>query len=394
VLRCLGRRETDERNELNPLNHLDAGRPLDAGTRQRMEGVLRQDFSRVRVHTGAEAAALAAHLSARAVTMGEDIAFAPGEYRPGTPVGDAILAHELAHVVQQRGAPVESSGEAVPEGAGSPLEREAEGAAAGVLAALWARDRRGARPFVERARPTRKSPRRFQRCGYTVERPPHKFNSCGFSTSGGGSLKVDPTAAAVEILSPTFRASGEVSISGGTDAQARDWEVGFVQTVIASRRRGEYLDAARAHGHYLQGSLSKPTRDAVTEFTRLPWYAASDAERFPATGSTVKTRMDDTPSVKFPWRFAGEQLAAVDGGDQFCAWLAVCHRSTTDPVCLNWVTWEVDWTTALDPERKTGKATGSGMRVTASGDGQGDFTPVTDGPRAGTVIKESTRWLK
>lgn len=64
----------------------------DAGARQ-VDGVA--------VHTGAKADALARSVDARAVTWGRHIAFADGEYRPGTPGGDAVLAHELAHARQQ-----------------------------------------------------------------------------------------------------------------------------------------------------------------------------------------------------------------------------------------------------------------------------------------------------
>ena len=46
---------------------------------------------------------LARSLEARAFTVGTHIAFASGEIRPGTLGGDALLAHELAHVIQQRG---------------------------------------------------------------------------------------------------------------------------------------------------------------------------------------------------------------------------------------------------------------------------------------------------
>src|SRR5262249_10293364 len=49
-------------------------------------------------------AQLSAGLNARAFTIGSEVAFGAGEYRPGTLIGDALLAHELAHVVQQRGA--------------------------------------------------------------------------------------------------------------------------------------------------------------------------------------------------------------------------------------------------------------------------------------------------
>lgn len=61
------------------------------------------DFSRVRVITGPAAAASAAGIQARAYTVGEKIVFDRGQYAPGTAAGQALLAHELAHVVQGLG---------------------------------------------------------------------------------------------------------------------------------------------------------------------------------------------------------------------------------------------------------------------------------------------------
>jgi hypothetical protein len=60
------------------------------------------DFSRVRVHTDASAAQSARAIDARAYTVGRDIVFGAGQYRPQTDSGRQLLAHELAHVVQQR----------------------------------------------------------------------------------------------------------------------------------------------------------------------------------------------------------------------------------------------------------------------------------------------------
>jgi Domain of unknown function (DUF4157) len=57
-----------------------------------------------RVHTGGLAQALARAVSARAFTVGRDVFFAAGEYRPHAAAGRRLLAHELAHVVQQHGA--------------------------------------------------------------------------------------------------------------------------------------------------------------------------------------------------------------------------------------------------------------------------------------------------
>src|SRR5262249_42901671 len=81
--------------------HSAPGRRLDADTRHRMETRLHHDFSQVRLHTDAEAAASAHALGARAYTLGHNIVFGAGQFTPHTPAGAELLAHELAHVTQQ-----------------------------------------------------------------------------------------------------------------------------------------------------------------------------------------------------------------------------------------------------------------------------------------------------
>jgi hypothetical protein len=81
----------------------------------------------VRVHTDENAAALTRAVAARAFTVGSDIFFSSGEYQPQTPAGAELIAHEAAHVVQQRGAPV--SGPLTVSQPGDAMEREAEAAA-------------------------------------------------------------------------------------------------------------------------------------------------------------------------------------------------------------------------------------------------------------------------
>jgi len=79
-----------------------SGKPLDPGTRTLMEARLGHDFSHVRVHTDAQAAASAQNVNARAYTVGSDIVFGKGQYHPSTDASQRLIAHELAHVVQQR----------------------------------------------------------------------------------------------------------------------------------------------------------------------------------------------------------------------------------------------------------------------------------------------------
>lgn len=86
------------------LADLGRGRSLPAGERSFMERRLGHDFGSVRVHTGDGAVAAAQAVEARAFTVGSDVVFGAGQYRPGTPAGRRLLAHELTHVVQQQQA--------------------------------------------------------------------------------------------------------------------------------------------------------------------------------------------------------------------------------------------------------------------------------------------------
>jgi hypothetical protein len=116
-------------------DRLGPGRPLDGGVRARMEGAFAQPFGDVRVHHDPGAAILARDLEARAFTVGSHVAFGADQFRPGTPAGDALLAHELAHVLQQRGAaPLAGLVDAAPS---AEHERDADRAAAGAAVALW-----------------------------------------------------------------------------------------------------------------------------------------------------------------------------------------------------------------------------------------------------------------
>jgi hypothetical protein len=107
------------------------GQPLDAATRADMEVRFGHDFGHVRVHADGKAAQSAAAVSARAWTVGADIAFGGGMYEPSSRHGSGLLAHELAHVVQQRNLPRTSSGLTIGE-PGDAFEREAEAAATAV----------------------------------------------------------------------------------------------------------------------------------------------------------------------------------------------------------------------------------------------------------------------
>ncbi len=77
---------------------------LTPSLRRFMEARLGTDLSDVRIHTGAVASHLCSTLKARALTLGNDILFADGEYEPYSAEGRWLVAHELVHVLQQRAA--------------------------------------------------------------------------------------------------------------------------------------------------------------------------------------------------------------------------------------------------------------------------------------------------
>jgi len=112
----------DRSEALAPLRQ--AGRPLDSGTRHTMEARFQHSFAQVRVHDDAMAHRSAEALGARAYAAGPHLVFGPGAGAPERAEGGWLLAHELAHVVQQSG-----TGRAAVTSLAAGLEREADGAA-------------------------------------------------------------------------------------------------------------------------------------------------------------------------------------------------------------------------------------------------------------------------
>jgi len=137
---------------------LTHGRPLDGPSASRMGSAFGADLGGVRVHSDARAAQIARNLGAQAFTVGSDIAFAPGRYQPGTVVGDALIAHELAHVLQQRNTSGDRGIQTGKPASYRALEQDADQAALGAVARIWGRDGAAATPSL-------RSGLRLSRCG-------------------------------------------------------------------------------------------------------------------------------------------------------------------------------------------------------------------------------------
>jgi len=98
------------------------GQPLDAATGEFFSSRFGHDFAHVRVHADAAAAESARSVHALAYTVGSDVVFGAGQYAPGTHAGQQLLAHELAHVVQQTGSAASAGLSAPGHGASTPAK--------------------------------------------------------------------------------------------------------------------------------------------------------------------------------------------------------------------------------------------------------------------------------
>jgi hypothetical protein len=110
-----------------------AGAPLDGGARAHMEQTFGADLGDVRIHTDQPAAELNRSVGARAFTVGSDIFFGAGS----APSDRGLLAHEMTHVMQQRGGIARSATDAglTVTAADDAHEREAEAVARAVRGA-------------------------------------------------------------------------------------------------------------------------------------------------------------------------------------------------------------------------------------------------------------------
>jgi hypothetical protein len=136
------------------------GRALGADQQQRMEEELGADLSGVKIHDSGDSANAANQLGARAFTVGQDIHFNDGEFKPGTLDGDRLLAHELAHTVQgQRGGVQRkaTAGAGDLDGVSHPddaCEKEADAAADHAIGGLHGGGRAAGKPTIGTAAPS------------------------------------------------------------------------------------------------------------------------------------------------------------------------------------------------------------------------------------------------
>ncbi|GAB4563058.1 MAG: hypothetical protein Tsb007_30230 [Rhizobacter sp.] len=153
---------------VRPPEKSSAGVPLVNPLRASMEQRFGADFSQVRVHADAHAEAATRGLDADAFASRDQLHFASGRFQPTTPAGQHLIAHELAHVLQQRGGPAVLGADG--------LEQEADSAADAVLAGRSVQVAgRGNAPALQRK--PKKFNAEFDLGHEAIYKEPHKFKT-------------------------------------------------------------------------------------------------------------------------------------------------------------------------------------------------------------------------
>lgn len=280
-------------------SQLGAGSSLDGSVRSRMESAFGYDFSHVQVHTDARADELSSNLNARAFTVGEHVAFSSGEYRPGSLIGDALIAHELAHVVQQGGG--ESPAGPLQKGGGEHgyLEEDADNSAVAAVVSMWGRTKEGLANISQNAMPRLKSGLRLSRCnnstptGTATTVPPATAGPClptfrSLTAAKTGSISMTtawrpPTCEMAFGLptTPGIRFSSEVDVPAGCTGKLE-----FLQLTDTCRQRRDAAgtnERQKSTGDALDSSDPYDTARIVTSPGRVI-YGTDDSPGTPTSG--------------------------------------------------------------------------------------------------------------
>ena len=212
-----------------------------------MESRFGHSFNQVRIHTDARAAASAQAVNGLAYTVGSHIAFGPGLYAPGTGGGRTLLAHELAHVVQQ-GSPAAVAADLMIAGEDSHTEREADGVAVAVAHdGMSTSSPLHLSPAPHALRPMLHRAVRFQ---------PNRALSIDQWDGGGTTVTGD----GADIGFGTFAASAEIHAEADAAGEFDNWEVGFLQNDRVTWSRTYWTrDNADGRGRFLERKLRVPT---------------------------------------------------------------------------------------------------------------------------------------
>jgi hypothetical protein len=264
------------------------GRALPTESRSELEGRFGHDLSAIRVHTGPPVDALLGEIGAQAASVGDDLLFGAGRYRPDVVEGRRLLAHEVAHALQARRGAAPAPDDAVAWRVGDDVGREADARRAAGLAtsgrAVGPLSAGDGRPTIDRfvwATPLREAAAALadpfvEMLALDLVRALEADPADAEGRAGRriGRLAEDTRAAVVarvsEMLTPAQREAASPALTG---AIAPGREVG-VQAVDLPRE-GQVADEAR--GPAAEESLEESTQESADPEGQAPLGHVSGA---------------------------------------------------------------------------------------------------------------------
>ncbi|HLJ27813.1 MAG TPA: DUF4157 domain-containing protein [Candidatus Angelobacter sp.] len=409
-----------------------SGQPLDKQTRAYFEPRFGHDFSKVRIHTDAQAAESARAVNALAYTVGGDVIFGAGRFAPMTNSGRQLLAHELTHVVQQ------GAGNTLPGRADlSPNEfvnMQASPVMKPVLSSskspqfLHASRKLQRQPVdklgIEREpSPDPKTERANQACGKPcgnfpwVEVAPDvfvilcddtvKMNPAVVTTTGctpGRLGTVHFVSGSPAWMMPTKCDTCVVSVNNKPTGNPAGIKVGYIQTVEKSLSGGVYYKRDASNKWVWAGNdwvCATQARDGFSNST-APWYGPGPDGKFGPQPFGTCPELGDNPRVKLPSGQNVKNKAGVDRPQWPLRWMridGVFHTWLVAQSPKGAVTFIHHWSfqcyaTAeltqddADPCNTSQWKMVTNNKLISSGTGKGSATPALTGGVAGDLKKK------
>lgn len=269
------------------IQSLGSGQPLSAESRAFLEPRFGRDFSRVRVHTGDNAAEAAKSIGAKAFTTGKDVVFGAGQYSPGTPPGKRLLSHELTHCLQQGFT-------------GGHLQRELL-----VGPPEDPRDPMNKLTLVQRNKMVRK----------LVKKLGNGFDVYGYSAPGGisGIVSSGPAGCSFPVGMASFgKAVGNCCLCILTRPGAKKWTIRPVQDRYASTTFGtgtiniQVGNSPVRYGYWTKNDMRRMYLPVIVFGHELCGHAALHEVKSHPTGERVGGTRHD-PTIKVEHAIWGEQ---------------------------------------------------------------------------------------
>ncbi len=243
------------------------GQPLDVATRAFMESRFRHDFSRMRVHTDPLSAAATAMIGAHAFTVGQDVVLGSGVYAPASGPGRHLLAHELAHVMQQD-EDSRSSG-AMPHLIDSPsLEAEADRAAGAVVAGKPVTMRRASLGAGALQRQKTKTPSPIVYVGLTknAEREAKKVSNINIDRGGATIITTTEPEGQLTVGGSTF----DLTTDAGVETFAKSLGVAAdVQQKVIDLLKAQPTSERKELASLIKVYAAAETDPSVPRMTRM-----------------------------------------------------------------------------------------------------------------------------